>query len=168
MPEPEPETVPVPVPVPVNVPPPPVARPIQGLSNDSFLQGSGTGLDVRAGHTTAVRATEETRTLDAPATQAPVALAAVTHPPKIKYKPTLDVPDAVRKGGLVGRVELLLSIDSEGLVTHIEVVESLSPEADEACVSALRKSRWKPADVEGQAVATMQVPYSCRFEQTPG
>jgi TonB family protein len=159
--------VPVPLPVPENAPPP-TARPIQGLSNDSFLPGSGSGLDVRAGHTTALKAGPETRSLDDANPQALVPLAAVTHPPKIKYKPTLDVPDAVRDGGLVGRVELLLSIDAEGLVTKIEVVTSLAPEADEACVSAMRKSRWKAADVEGQPVATMQVPYSCRFEQTPG
>jgi TonB family protein len=140
---------------------------VQGLSNDSFLPGSGSGFEVRAGHTTALAATDDLRSLDEPAEQVLVPLAAVTHPPKIRYKPTLDVPEAVKKAGLQGRVELLLTIDQDGLVTDIEVVSSLSPEADAACIDAMRRSRWKAGDREGVAVVTIQVPYACRFEQTP-
>ena len=69
-------------------------------------------------------ATNDLRTLGEPAEQVLVPLAAVTHPPKIRYKPTLDVPEAVKEAELQGRVELLLTIDQEGLVTHIEIVLS--------------------------------------------
>jgi len=169
LPPPEPEPVPLEPeasPVPVAVPVPDVPRPIQGLSNDSFLPGSGSGLSVRAGNTTALPATKELRSLDEPSEAVLVPLAKVTHPPKLRYRPTLEVPDAVKQGRIEGRVELLLTIDQNGVVLDVQVVTSLSPEADRACVDAMRKSRWKPGDQEGAAVATTQVPSSCFFDMT--
>jgi protein TonB len=172
-PEPEPEPEPVPLepeavaPVPTLEPPPPKApRPIQGLSNDSFLPGSGSGISVRAGNTTALPATQEIRSLDEPSEAVLVPLAKVTQPPKLRYRPTLEVPDSVKQGRIEGRVELLLTIDASGLVLDVQVVTPLSPEADAACVDAMRKSRWKPGDQEGVAVATSQVPSSCYFDMT--
>jgi len=167
---PEPEPVPVepePVPIPVVIPPPIDApRPIPGLSNDSFLPGSGSGLAVRAGNTTAVAATKELRSLDEPSEAILVPLARLTHPPRLRYRPTLEVPDAVKQGRIEGRVELLLTIDENGIVLDVQIVTSLSPEADAACIDAMRKSRWKPGDQEGTAVATTQVPSSCYFDMT--
>ncbi len=169
-PEPEPEPVPVepdaaPIPV-IERPPVDVPRPIQGLSNDSFLPGSSSGLVVRAGNTTALPATKELRSLDEPSEALLVPLAKVTQPPKLRYRPTLEVPDAVKQGRIEGRVELLLTIDQDGVVLDVQVVTSLSPEADKACVDAMKKSRWKPGDQEGTAVATTQVPSSCFFDMT--
>ncbi len=182
-PPPEPEPEPPPAPKPPEVveytpppptpqpPPPPQAKPvprvIQGLSNDSFLKGAGTGLEVRAGTTTAATATKEVVTLEEAGEFAVIPFASVTNPPKVRYKPPLEVPDTVKAAGVTGRVELLMTIDAEGKVTELEVVTSLHPDADAACRAAMSTSRWKPGDKDGQPVVTRNVPYSCRFEISP-
>ncbi|MEQ1564953.1 MAG: TonB family protein, partial [Myxococcota bacterium] len=149
---------------------PPTAKPtprtVQGLNNQSFLPGDGSGISVRAGNTTATRATDDRMTLDEATETVIVPYAAVTTPPKIRYKPVLDVPPAVKEKKLQGRVELLLTIDETGKVTAIEVVGSLDPEADEACRKALTSSRWKPGLKGEAAVVTRAVPYSCKFEMS--
>ena len=172
-PEPEPEKPPEvvdyvpPPPVPAPPPPPtakPVPKAIQGLSNDSFLAGTGAGT-ARAGTTTAIAATEERMGLDDAAE--PVQYAMVTEAPKLRYKPTLTVPDEVIAAGLEGTVELLLTIDAEGRVIDLEVVSSLSAAADKACVAAMRSSRWKPGGRDGSVAVVRGVPYACRFQKTP-
>ncbi|MCB9696829.1 MAG: energy transducer TonB [Alphaproteobacteria bacterium] len=180
-PEPEPEPKPEPQKPPEVVdytpqpeqpqpPPPPEAKPVprvvQGLNNESFLPGAGTGMQVRAGTTTAVRATEEVMGLEEATESAIVPYASITNPPKVKYKPPLEVPDTVKEAGVEGRVELLLTIDATGKVTEIEVVTPLHPDADAACKDSMSRSRWKPGDKDGTAVVTRNVPYSCRFEMS--
>jgi protein TonB len=174
-PEPEPEPEPEPKPpetveyqpeTPQPQPPTPVQptpRPIQGLNNQSFLPGSGSGLQVRQGNTTAAQATKEQLDTDV---SVPIPYASVTTPPKIRYKPVLEVPPAVKEAKLQGRVELLLTIDAAGKVSDIEVLQGLHPDADEACKAALRSSRWKAGEKDGAPVVTLKVPYSCKFEMT--
>jgi protein TonB len=160
---------PEPQPAPPTPPPPdpkPAPRPIQGLSNDSFLPGQGNGFDAAHGNTTAAKATGEKLALGEDVPFQTLPFASVTTPPKNRYKGEIEVPASVKEAGLQGRVELLLTIDVEGRVTDIEVVESLSPDADAACKAALARSRWKPGDKDGVPVVTRGVPYTCRFEQT--
>ena len=157
-----------PPPTPNTPPPPPQAtptpRPIQGLSNESFLPGSGTGPAVRAGTTTSVKATGETLSIEQATDFAPVAYASVTEPPKLKYKPALAVPQTVIDLRLAGTVSLALTVDAEGRVTDAVVLQSLHPDADAACVAALRTSRWKAGARQGTPVIVTGVPYACRFE----
>jgi TonB family protein len=171
-PEPEPEVVkPETVDYQKQVEPPPEPQPVQpvvktitqGLSNESFLPGAGTGLQVRQGNTTAAKATpDQTDGQDSVV----VPYASVTVPPKIRYKPTLDVPAAVKERKVQGRVELILTVDETGKVSAIEVLERLDPDADEACRKALLTSRWKPGEKDGVPVITRNVPYSCKFEMS--
>ena len=181
-PEPEPEPVPPP-PVPEvveyappepepPVPPPPASvaptpRVVQGLSADSFAPGTGDGA-VRAGNTTAARATADRMSIDEATETLVVAYASVTNPPKVRFKPVLEVPESVSAAQIQGRVELVLTIDAAGLVIDVQVVESLHPDADAACVSAMKKSRWKAGDKDGVPVTTKNVPYTCRIEMSPG
>jgi protein TonB len=165
-PKPEPQVVDYVPPTPEPVPVPevkPVPRAVQGLSNDSFLPGAGTGT-ARAGNTTTVEATSERMGLDE-ATE-PIPYATVTLAPKARYTPALVVPQEVIDAKLEGTVELLLTIDIEGKVIDIEVVEHLSPAADAACVAAMRNSRWKPGGKDGAPAIVRGVPYACRFQQT--
>jgi TonB family protein len=175
-PEPEPEPEPKepevvdyePEPEPVPEPPPqarPLPRPTQGLSNDSFMKGSGGG-DVRAGNTTAVGATQELMEQGEATDSVIVPYAAVTNAPRVRFKPTLEVPESVSAAGIQGRVEVLLTVDVEGKVSEVSVVSSLHPDADAACVDAMKKSRWKPGDKDGAPVITRNVPYSCKFEMS--
>ncbi|MEZ4234862.1 MAG: energy transducer TonB [Myxococcota bacterium] len=185
VPEPEPEVQPEPEPEPQPVPdepetveyqePEPVAPqpvkpvpvPVQGLNNDSFLEGTGGGA-VRAGNTTGVAQTKETMTLDEADDSVLVPYGAVTTPPKIRFKGTLEVPDSVRAAGIEGRVEVLLTVDAEGKVTDVQVTGPLDPEADAACVASVKKTRWKPGDKAGAPVVTTGVPYFCTFKMMPG
>lgn len=177
-PEPEPEPKPPPPkpevveyqppvePQPVQPQPKPVPRVVQGLNSNSFLPGTGAG-DVRAGNTTATKATDDTMSLDEAKDTVILPFASVTNPPKIRFKPTLEVPESVSAAQIQGRVELLLTVDAEGKVVDLKVVESLHPDADEACKAAIAKSRWKPGDKDGTPVVTANVPYSCKFEMSP-
>lgn len=148
-------------------PQPPTPRVIQGLDNNSFAPGSHSGLTVRAGTTTSVKATDELLKPGESTQSVVVPYASVTNPPKIRYKPTLDVPQSLRDKNLQGTVDVVLTIDETGKVSSIEVVGPLDPDADEACKKALLSSRWKPGDKDGAPVITRSVPYSCKFEMLP-
>ncbi len=174
-PPPEAEPPPPPPPPQANAPPPPSDAPppdvppppriVQGLSAGSFAPGSGTGLAVRAGTTTAARAEGTGLSLDAPAAPTPVAWAALSAQPKLRAKPALVVPQEVIDAGLAGEVELLLDLAVDGRVANVRVVTSLSPAADAACIAALRSSSWKPGLVDGRPSPTIGVPYGCKFEK---
>ena len=121
-------------------------------------------MTVRAGTTSSTTATDDLMCLEDANAFAVVAFTALTRIPKIRYKPTLDVPQSVEEDEVEGRVEILLQVDHEGRVQSISVVQSLHPDADAACVGALKKSRWKPGLKGDKPVAVKDVPYSCRFE----
>ena len=105
--------------------------------------------------------------LDEATESAIVPFTSVSKPPKVRYKPTLEVPESVIAAQLQGRVEILMTVDAAGLVTSIQVVSSLHPDADAACVAAMEKSRWKPGTRDDVPVIVQNVPYSCRFEMSP-
>jgi TonB family protein len=157
--QPEVETPPAPEPK-------PVARVVQGLNANSFAEGSGTGLDVRAGTTTAVRASDDTMGLDEANESTIVPYSSITKPPKIRYKPPLDIPEEVTSQEIEGRVEIVLTVLADGRVSDVTVTRSLHPAADAACVSAWRKSRWKAGLKGDQAVVTTGLPQSCKYERT--
>lgn len=174
-PEVEPPPPPPPPPPRADAPPPPSAAPppdvppppriVQGLSAGSFAPGSGTGLAVRAGTTTAARAEGNGLSLNEPVAQAPVAWATLSAQPKLRAKPSLVVPQEVIDAGIAGEVELLLDLDVDGNVANIRVAQSLSPAADQACIAAMRSSSWKPGIVNGRPSPTLGVPYGCKFEK---
>lgn len=181
-PPPEPEPTPAPPPVPEEVeftpepapppdapPPPPEAKPVprqvQGLSNESFLKGGNTNLAANVGNTTATRATEEKLDLDeAPAEYVTVPYTSVSKPPKVRYKPRLEIPESIVEAELEGRVEVALTIDADGRVAEARVVATFHPDAATACIASMKKSRWKAGTKDGTPVITKNVPYSCRFE----
>jgi TonB family protein len=145
---------------PVAVPEPtPALRRVHGLSSSSFAQGSGTALSVRAGNSRGVGATDEIMGLE----EAGVAWTAVTAMPKCK-KPDMSAPDSVRAAGIEGTVEVLLDVDENGVVVSGVVVESLSAEADAACLAAWKKTRCDAARMAEAPVAVREVPFRCTFQ----
>ncbi|MCB9663374.1 MAG: energy transducer TonB [Alphaproteobacteria bacterium] len=160
------ETAPDPAPT---EPPPdrkPVRRIVQGLSNDSFVEGSQTGLTVRRGTTTAARATDELLKPEE-ATDGEYAIVPykkVTSTPRIVRRPLLAVPDELKELGVTGRVVVELQIGADGRVAAVEVVQGLHPIADAACVRDLKATRWNPGVSEGRAVTVIGVPFTCRYE----
>ena len=156
------ETPPDPEPVPEEAKP--VRKLVQGLSASSFAEGSGTGLTVRAGTTTATKAKGKGLELNEEAGFSTVPVSAVSRPPKLKRKPKLHVPESIRLQKIEGIVEVMLTIGEDGAVKSAKVVRSLHPDADIACVVDLKRSHWKAGIKDGAAVAVSGVPFTCRYE----
>jgi len=181
-PEPEPEPKPEPEPEPpepvdfldtVPEPPPepePQTQPredlrrVQGLSADSFSEGESTGITVRAGTTLQTQATDETLTIDEASNSTAIPFSAATTQPRLKNRPPLAVPDAVKEAGIEGVVRVVLQIAADGDVTDVAVTTSLSPEADEACVESWMQARFKPGMQGDTPVPIINFPRRCRFE----
>lgn len=51
-----------------------------------------------------------------------------------------------------GKVVLALNIDESGKVQDVQVVQSLTPEADARIVDQVRKAHFRPATLDNQAV----------------
>jgi TonB family protein len=149
-------------------PPPPdrkaVPRLIQGLNNQSFADGVNTGLQVRAGTSTAVRATDTLMARDEATQSAVLPYASVTTTPRVSRRALLTVPEELRAAGIQGTVQVELTIDAEGAVVEVVVVAGLHPAADAACVRDLKLTRWKPGLRDGTPVGVSGVPFSCRYE----
>lgn len=168
---PKPKPKPVPfkdiqaTPPPEVAPAPPPRRIVQGLTASSFAN-SGSGLSVRAGDTTQVAAEGRGLTLDEAG--APRAWAAVTTRPKMTFQPVFMAPDEARKANAEGTVQVRLDIDETGAVTQVKVLSKpLGFGIEEACVSAWRKAKFKPAMQDGVAVAVTGMPQYCVVAANP-
>lgn len=142
-----------------------VVRRIQGLSSSSFAQGSGTGLDARAGTTLGTSATKDTLSIDEAANAIPYAAAAVQ--PRLRFKPPLTVPDEVKANGVEGTVEVLLDLDTSGKVTRAVLAPGQAPlgfGAEETCLEAWKKARYTPAMLGDQPVPVKNVPQRCTYK----
>jgi len=157
---------PVPTPPPPDVAPTPAPpRRVQGLSANSF-SNSGTGLSVRAGNTTDVAATGKGLTLDE--ASGPRAWAAVTTRPKMSLRPLFQAPAEAQKANIEGTVEVRLDIDDKGSVTSAKVVSKpLGYGVEEACISAWRQAKFKPAMQDGVPVAVTGMPQYCTVTANP-
>ena len=75
-------------------------------------------------------------------------------------------PDLCKQAGIEGRVTIRVWVDEKGKVdpTSIEVVESI-PCMDNACIQAIKKSKWKPAQQRDKKVGVWQT-VPVKFELT--
>ena len=76
-------------------------------------------------------------------------------------------PDAARRAGIEGTVELEVSIDATGKVTDVEVARGLPFGLSEAAVGAVRRWTWKPARTASGPVAsrkTVRVRFISKLE----
>jgi protein TonB len=159
-PKPEPVAVQTIVETPEPEPPKPVRR-VQGLSASSFARGSGTGITVRAGTTTATHATEELMGIDDSTNFDPLPIAAVSRLPRLRYKPPVNVPEEAIAAGAEGRLDLLLDLDTKGRVIKVTSKGTLGFGLDEACADAARRMRYAPAVLNGEAVPVTGVRFPC-------
>lgn len=77
---------------------------------------------------------------------------------------SLSAPQSVVDGRIEGTVVLEFSVDHHGVASQVSVRESLSPEADSACIEAVRQSRWRRVHSLEWPYQIVGVPYRCRFE----
>lgn len=155
---------------PPDAPPPPDRKPVrrlvQGLSNDSFVEGPTTGLQVSAGNTAAARQTKEKVDPETIGEFQQVAYERVTTAPKLTRRPMITAPEteAFKAANVSGSVKLSLVIGADGKVLEASVVQALHPDADAACVRDVKLlSRWAPGTQEGSPVTVRGVPYTCTY-----
>lgn len=91
----------------------------------------------------------------ADADQAAVYDAVATEPPTRLTSPPLHYPALLRRDGIEGSVLLDLVVLPDGRVGHndIVVVESTDARFNEAAISVIRGSRFRPGRLNGKAVA---------------
>lgn len=158
------------IPPEVEIPPEPPpkekkkVRRVQGLSANSFAEGAGTNLSVRAGTTLSTKAGDEKLSIDEAANSTAISYAAATKQPKLKKRPPLTIPDIIKKEGIEGTVKITIDIDSTGIVINTKLVTALHPEADKACLDSWKKAKFQPAEQAGEAVTVRGFPRRCRFK----
>jgi periplasmic protein TonB len=74
--------------------------------------------------------------------------------PQVIFNPEPGFSDEARKSKTQGRVGLLVVVGKDGLTHSIRVSESLGMGLDEKAIEAVRLWRFKPATLNGAAVAT--------------
>lgn len=75
-------------------------------------------------------------------------------------------PEAARRAGIEGTVELEVSIDASGKVTDVEVARGLPFGLSEAAVDAVRRWTWKPAKTASGPVSSRKT-VRVRFQLRP-
>lgn len=79
--------------------------------------------------------------------------AAKTPPQLLEGKPPV-YPAALKKSGLMGEAKILTQIDATGAVTDASVKSATHEEFGAAALAAVKAWRFKPAQEDGQPVAT--------------
>jgi TonB family protein len=88
-------------------------------------------------------------------------------PPALISKVEPDYPDAARRAGVEGTVELEISIDASGRVTRVEVLRGLPLGLSEAAADAVRQWVYRPARNSQGPIASRKL-VRIRFELTLG
>jgi protein TonB len=154
---------------PPDAPPPPtepqrVVRRVQGLSASSFANTGAGGLQVKAGNTTAAKASSDVLDPADAAWQARP-YTSVSAAPKLKWNPSaFVVPEEAREAKVEGTVTVKLDLDPTGKVVRVAIVSDLGYGTGAACAEAWKKSQWKPAEQDGQPVAVLGVPQKCTVQ----
>ncbi|MEW5853284.1 MAG: energy transducer TonB, partial [Myxococcota bacterium] len=74
-------------------------------------------------------------------------------PPRLLERPEPVYPEAERARRADARVVLLLTVGEDGSVREVEVVESGGASFDQAAVEAVKRWRFEPARLDGNATA---------------
>jgi TonB family protein len=86
----------------------------------------------------------------------------MTKPPQLLEEAQAEYPPQAQAEGLSGAVKMLLTIEADGSVGDVEVVEPLGHGFDEAAVAAVKRFRFSPAEVDG-VPAPIRVEYVYNF-----
>ena len=73
--------------------------------------------------------------------------------PKIKYLAEKKYPDSAKKAGKEGKVILKATIDENGIPRDIVAVTNLGYGLEEAAITMLRKSTFRPATKAGKPIS---------------
>jgi TonB family protein len=73
-------------------------------------------------------------------------------PPRLIHDVFPEYTDSARKARVQGVVELMLTVDRDGVPAKVEVTRSLRSDLDQKAVEAVRQWRFEPATYEGKPV----------------
>jgi periplasmic protein TonB len=155
------------------VPPPPnqsepqpkaePVRPVFGVTMRSTVgPGTGSGFSVRVGNTLMKAPDKDFVSPDEVKPYNPVPLHQVTKMPRLKGECRADYPPQAKQLRIEGQVKLEIEVHPDGAVGEVRVVKGLGYGLDETAVEALKRCRFVPAEVDGQAVPT-RIPYTFTF-----
>ena len=73
---------------------------------------------------------------------------------QLRYAAKIDLPYNAELATFPNpaKMVLKLNLDETGSLTHVEVVQSLSPTLDARVVKAVRQFRWRPAVLDNQTI----------------
>ncbi|HVV82756.1 MAG TPA: TonB-dependent receptor [Kofleriaceae bacterium] len=104
--------------------------------------------------TAAVGLTREVRAQDArrdpPPPPAPAPAPVVTSPPVLLQAVAPEYPPAALAAGKQADVPVRITIDADGVVTHVEVVTPVGDGFDEAAIAAAEQYVFQPAEIDGK------------------
>ena len=71
-------------------------------------------------------------------------------------------PEEAKREGIEANVELRIQVESNGLVSKVELVKGSSEEFDQVAVDLAKSFRFKPAKRDGKSVAVL-IPWTYKF-----
>lgn len=64
-----------------------------------------------------------------------------------------EYPEAARQAGITGKVLVKITISAEGAVSSAEIAQGVRADLDQAAITALRATRWTPAQKDGKPIS---------------
>lgn len=141
-----------------------VVRKVQGLSANSFSEGSGTGIGARRGNTTATAATDETLGLDDAEEFVLLPVSSVTTQPKNCTRPPVQVPKEAIEAEYEGTLRMTLDLDDRGHVFRVHFMDHAEHGVEEACRAAALAMRCRAAKKDGVPVSVTGMPHRCTIK----
>ncbi len=65
--------------------------------------------------------------------------------PRALNVPRMPYPEAARRRGVQGEIQVMVTVSATGEVTRVELKQGVDPQLDELALEALRKARFSPA-----------------------
>lgn len=164
-----PKTLPPPVEI-KKKPPPKIkaqkkSRKVYGLSRNSMTAntGSSKGVEVKQGNTL-VKTPDNLKLKkdDADSLPIPADEFLITSMPKVLNEIRPVYPAEMKKQGIEGNVVMDILIDQSGKVRDVIVIKSLGPEFDQAAMNAMKRFKFRPAQINKKNVP-VKIKYSIKF-----
>ena len=147
--------------------------PAFGIDEGSTVDGSGSGFALSVGDSlmvdpdrpAAAKKAEPPPPPPAPPKPKVYSIKQVTTKPKVSKKVSPAYTDAALEKDVEGRVILEIVIGTDGKVSSVKVASGLGHGLDEACIEAVKQSRYEPATVNGKPViCKLKIPFKFELE----
>ena len=77
----------------------------------------------------------------------------------------VEYPESAKKDGVQGKVIVKAFVDKNGNVTKTMIITSLNSDCDEAAETAIKKTSFKPAQIDGKNVdAEVTIPIMFKLD----